>query len=111
MGDSATTGWSLCKCNFVFEGRNEHVKNAFLHTAQYVCISSDPTAKPSFKHFFNPFVFYPHVIHPRAHHPLVNAPAEIVAENKQVAIIFNILKIRQLAQGNCHERSNGLWSS
>ncbi len=51
MGDSANAGWRLCKCNFIFDGTNEPVENAFLHTTQYGCISSDPTAKPYFKHF------------------------------------------------------------
>ncbi len=51
MGYSAIAGRRLCKCNFIFDGANEPVENAFLHTTQYGCISSDPTTKPYFKHF------------------------------------------------------------
>ncbi len=53
MGDSANAGWRLCKCNFISDGSEEPVENPFLHTTQYGCISSDPTAKPYFKHFSN----------------------------------------------------------
>ncbi len=53
MGDSANAGWRLCKCYFIFEWTNEPVENAFLHTTQYGCIVSDPTAKPYSKHFSN----------------------------------------------------------
>ncbi len=48
MEDSAKAGW-----RFIFDGTNEPVKNYFVHTTQYGCISSDPAANPYFKHFSN----------------------------------------------------------
>ncbi len=53
MGDSANAGWRPCKYNLIFDGTNEPVENAFLHTKQYGGMSSNLNAKPYFKHYSN----------------------------------------------------------